>query len=150
MVQTIGTVGAVALGAWMAQRHSLGNSVRAALILAPISVSFSVITIWLDWSAPGLSIWVSLGHIILLSSSILYALHLDRAPLYLLAAGVATVFPLLFSLTSVGTLAIGLLVPIIVLVGMTAMDRSLDRKMIENRLRFCCWSSSPFSICILW
>ena len=136
MVQTIGTVGTVALGAWMAQRHSLGNSVRAALILAPISVSFSVITIWLDWSAPGLSIWVSLGHVILLSSSILYALHLDRAPLYLLAAGVATVFPLLFSLTSVGTLAIGLLVPIIVLVGMTAMDRSLDRKMIENSSGF--------------
>ncbi|MEC9090253.1 MAG: hypothetical protein VYC11_02670, partial [Candidatus Thermoplasmatota archaeon] len=135
MVQTIGTVGTVALGAWMAKRHSLGNSVRAALILAPICVSFSVITIWLDWSAPGLSVWVSLGHLILLSSSILYALHLDRAPLYLLAAGVATVFPLLFSQV-VGPEAIGLLVPIIILVGMTAMDRSLDRKMIENSSGF--------------
>ena len=136
MVQTIGVIGTVALGAWMAQRHSLGNSVRAALVLAPISVSFSVITIWLDWSAPGLSLWVSLGHLLLLSSAILYALHLDRAPLYLLASGVATVFPLLFSLTSAGMLGLCLLVPIIILVGMTAMDRSLDRKMIENSSGF--------------
>lgn len=136
MVQTIGVIGTVALGAWMAQRHSLGNSVRAALVLAPISVSFSVITIWLDWSAPGLSVWVGFGHLLLLSSAIIYALHLDRAPLYLLAAGVASVFPLLFSMTSVGPEAISLLVPIIVIVGITAMDRSLDRKMIENSSGF--------------
>ena len=136
LVQSLCVLSAVVLGAWQAERHGLGNTVRTVLVIAPISMSLSVMGIWEDWTAAGLGMWTSMGHLILLSTAIILALRLDRAPLFLISAGAATLFPLLMSTSDLGTEAIGLLVPIVIITGLTAMDKSLDRKMIENSSGF--------------
>ena len=136
LVQALSVLTAVILGTWQAERHGLGNTVRTVLVLAPISMSLSVMGIWEDWTADGLGLWTTLGHITLLTSAIIISLRLDRAPLFLVSAGAATLFPLLLSTSDIGTEAIGLLVPIVIITGITAMDKSLDRKMIENSSGF--------------
>jgi len=136
LVQALSVLTAVILGTWQAERHGLGNTVRTVLVLAPLSMSLSVMGIWEDWTAQGLGMWTTLGHLILLTSAIIISLRLDRAPLFLVSAGAATLFPLLLSTSDLGTEAIGLLVPIVIITGITAMDKSLDRKMIENSSGF--------------
>ncbi len=136
-VQTLSVLSAVLIGVWQTERHGLGNTVRTVLVLAPICMALSVMTIWEDWTAFGLGMWTSLGYITLLTSSIIISLRLDRAQLFLISAGSATLFPLLLSSSAeFGIDAIGLLVPIVIITGITAIDKSLDRKMIENSSGF--------------
>lgn len=129
LVQALSVLSAVALGVWQTERHGLGNTVRTVLILAPICMALSVMSIWEDWTAYGLGMWTTLAYIILLTSPMIISLRLDRAPLFLISAGAATLFPLLLD-------EIGLLVPFVIITGITAMDKSLDRKMIENSSGF--------------
>ncbi|MFL2977158.1 MAG: hypothetical protein ACJZ49_06405 [Candidatus Thalassarchaeaceae archaeon] len=136
-VQALSVLSAVLIGVWQSERHGLGNTVRTVLVLAPICMALSVMSIWEDWTASGLGMWTSLGYITLLTSSIIISLRLDRAQLFLISAGSATLFPLLLSsIAEFGIDAIGLLVPIVIITGITAIDKSLDRKMIENSSGF--------------
>ena len=136
-VQALSVISAVIVGVWQTEKHELGNTVRTVLVLAPICMALSVMSIWEDWTAEGLGMWTTLSYITLFAAPIIISLRLDRAPLFLVSAGSATLFPLLLSSTAeFGVDAIGLLVPFVVITGITAMDESLDRKMIENSSGF--------------
>ena len=136
-VQALSVLIAVIIGVWQTEKNDLGNTVRTVLVLAPITMALSVMSIWEDWTATGLGMWTSISYIALLTSSIIISLRLDRAQLFLISAGSATLFPLLLSSTAdFGIDAIGLLVPIVIITGITAIDKSLDRKMIENSSGF--------------
>ena len=55
------------------RRHSLGTLPRTVVILAPLSLAFSGIPIWLDYSRGELEIFVTLSLILLTCSAILYS-----------------------------------------------------------------------------
>ena len=115
------------------RRHSLGTLPRTVVVLAPLAVVFSGVKIWLEYSRGELEGFITLSVVILTGSAILYSLRLDRAILYLLSSGAAVGLPIFMSLSSWGeTEYAGLLVPAVVLVGITATDRSLSKRMIEN------------------
>ena len=115
------------------RRHSLGTLPRTVVILAPLSLAFSGIPIWLDYSRGELEIFVTFSLILLTCSAILYSLRLDRAVLYQVSSGMAVFLPIYMALRTGGsTEHAGLLVPAIVMVGITATDRSLSKQMIEN------------------
>ena len=137
IVQALSVLFAVLLGVWQSERHALGNTARTVLVLAPICMALSVMSIWEDWTDPGFGIWTTLSYVLLLTSPMIISLRLDRAPLFLVSAGSATLFPLLLSTSAdFGIDAIGLMVPFVIITGITAMDKSLDRKMIENSSGF--------------
>ena len=115
------------------RRHSLGTLPRTVVILAPLSLAFSGIPIWLDYSRGELEIFVTLSLILLTCSAILYSLRLDRAVLYQVSSGMAVFLPIYMALRDGGsTEHAGLLIPAIVMVGITATDRSLSKEMIEK------------------
>jgi hypothetical protein len=115
------------------RRHSLGTLPRTVVVLAPLAVVFSGVKIWLDYSRGELEVFITLSVVLLTGSAILYSLRLDRAVLYLLSSGAAVSLPVFMSLSSWGeTEHASLLVPAVVLVGITATDRSLSKRMIEN------------------
>lgn len=115
------------------RRHSLGTLPRAVVVLAPLAVVFSGVKIWLEYSRGELEEFITLSVVILTGSAILYSLRLDRAILYLLASGAAVGLPIFMSLSAWGeTEHASLLVPAVVLVGITATDRSLSKRMVEN------------------
>ncbi len=115
------------------RRHTLGTLPRTVVILAPLAVVFSGVKIWLDYSRGELEGFITLSVVILTGSAILYSLRLDRAILYLLSSGAAVGLPIFMALSSWGEVEhASLLVPAVVLVGITATDRSLSKRMIEN------------------
>jgi len=115
------------------RRHSLGTLPRTVVVLAPLAVVFSGVKIWLEYSRGELEEFITLSVILLSGSAVLYSLRLDRAILYLLSSGAAVGLPIFMSLSSWGeTEHASLLVPAVVLVGITATDRSLSKRMIEN------------------
>ena len=115
------------------QRHSLGTFPRTVVVLAPLSLVYSGIEIWLDYARGGLEVFVTFSVLLMVTSSILYSLRLGRAFLYLTSAGFAVALPIFMALRGWGSIEFAsLLVPIVVVVGITATDRSLSRKMIEN------------------
>lgn len=115
------------------RRHSLGTLPRTVVVLAPLAVVFSGVKIWLEYSRGELEEFITLSVVLLTGSAVLYSLRLDRAVLYLLSSGAAVVLPIFISLSSWGeTEYASLLVPAVVLVGITATDRSLSKRMIEN------------------
>ena len=77
------------------RRHSLGTLPRTVVILAPLSLAFSGIPIWLDYSRGELEIFVTFSLILLTCSAILYSLRLDRAVLYQVSSGMAVFLPIL-------------------------------------------------------
>lgn len=115
------------------RRHSLGTLPRTIVVLSPLAVVFSGIKIWLEYSRGELEEFITISVVLLTGSAILYSLRLDRAVLYLLSSGAAVGLPIFMSLSSWGAIEnASLLVPAVVLVGITATDRSLSKKMIEN------------------
>ena len=115
------------------RRHSLGTLPRTVVVLAPLAVVFSGVKIWLEYSRGELEEFITISVVLLTGSAILYSLRLDRAILYLIASGAAVGLPIFMSLSSWGeTEHASLLVPAVVLVGITATDRSLSKRMIEN------------------
>ena len=115
------------------RRHSLGTLPRTVVVLAPLAVVFSGIKIWLEYSRGELEEFITISVVLLTGSAILYSLRLDRAVLYLLASGAAVGLPIFMALSNWGeTEHAGLLVPAVVMVGITATDRSLSKRMIEN------------------
>jgi len=115
------------------RRHSLGTLPRTVVVLAPLAVVFSGVKIWLEYSRGELEGFITLSVVLLTGSAVLYSLRLDRAVLYLLSSGAAVGLPIFMSLSSWGeTEHASLLVPAVVLVGITATDHSLSKRMIEN------------------
>jgi hypothetical protein len=115
------------------RRHSLGTLPRTVVVIAPLAVVFSGVKIWLEYSRGELEWFITLSVVLLTGSAVLYSLRLDRAVLYLLSSGAAVGLPIFMSLSSWGeTEHASLLVPAVVLVGITATDRSLSKRMIEN------------------
>ena len=114
------------------RRHSLGTLPRTVVVLAPLAVVFSGIKIWLEYSRGELEEFITISVVLLTGSAILYSLRLDRAVLYLLASGAAVGLPIFMALSNWETEHAGLLVPAVVMVGITATDRSLSKRMIEN------------------
>ena len=115
------------------RRHSLGTLPRTVVVLAPLAVVFSGVKIWLEYSRGELEGFITLSVVMLSSSAVLYSLRLDRAVLYLISSGAAVGLPIFMALSSWGeTEHASLLVPAVVLVGITATDRSLSKRMIEN------------------
>jgi len=115
------------------RRHSLGTLPRTVVVLAPLAVAFSGVKIWLEYSRGELEGFITLSVVLLTGSAVLYSLRLDRAVLYLLSSGAAVGLPIFMALSSWGEIEhASLLVPAVVLVGITATDRSLSKRMIEN------------------
>ena len=130
LLQTISLILVMELSIKMINRHSLGTLPRTIVILAPISLAFSAITIWLDYSGNELDIFLTISFISLMGSSIIASLRLKRSVLYLLSSGLAVLLPLLLGMNNPEHL--GLLVPFVIIIGITATDRSLSRQMIER------------------
>ena len=66
IVQAVSVLFAVLLGVWQSERHALGNTARTVLVLAPICMALSVMSIWEDWTDPGFGIWTTLSYLLLL------------------------------------------------------------------------------------
>jgi len=132
-LQTVAILLVMEISTRSIRRHSLGTLPRTVVVLAPLAVVFSGVKIWLDYSRGELEDFITLSVVTLTGSAILYSLRLDRAVLYLLSSGAAVGLPIFMSLSSWGeTEHASLLVPAVVLVGITATDRSLSKRMIEN------------------
>ncbi len=132
-LQTAAILLVMEISTFSIRRHSLGTLPRTVVVLAPLALVFSGVKIWLDYSRGELEEFITISVLLLTGSAILYSLRLDRAILYLLASGAAVGLPIFMSLSSWGeTEHASLLVPIVVLVGITATDRSLSKRMIEN------------------
>ena len=131
-LQTISMILVMEISTRSIKRHSLGTLPRTIVILAPLSLALSAIGIWLDYSRGELEIFVTISVVLLTASAIFYSLRLDRAILYLLSSGMAVFLPIYIALGEGEIEYAGLLVPAVVIVGITATDRSLSKKMIEN------------------
>ena len=131
-LQTLSMILVMEISTRSIKRHSLGTLPRTIVILAPLSLAFSAIGIWLDYSRGELETFVTLSIVLLTVSAILYSLRLDRDILYLLSSGMAVFLPIYIALGEGEIEYAGLLVPAVVIVGITATDRSLSKKMIEN------------------
>ena len=132
-LQTLSIILVMEISTRSIRRHSLGTLPRTTVILAPLCLAFSAIGIWLDYSRGELEIFLTSSFVMLSGSAILYSLRLDRSLLYLLSSGMAVALPILIVLTGEGEIEhASLLVPAVVMVGITATDRSLSKKMIEN------------------
>ena len=130
LLQTISLIIVMEVSIKLINRHSLGTLPRTIVILAPISLAFSAITIWLDYTRNELDIFLTISFILLMGSSIVASLRLKRSILYLLSSGLAVLLPLLLGMSNPEHL--GLLVPFVIIIGITATDRSLSRQMIER------------------
>jgi len=132
-LQTAAILLVMEISTFSIRRHSLGTLPRTVVVLAPLAVVFSGVKIWLDYSRGELDEFITISVVLLTGSAILYSLRLDRAILYLLASGAAVGLPIFMALSSWGeTEHASLLVPAVVLVGITATDRSLSKRMVEN------------------
>ena len=132
-LQTIGILVVMEISTRSIRRHSLGTLPRTVVVLAPLAVLFSGVKIWLEYSRGEMETFITLSVVLLSGSAILYSLRLDRAILYLISSGAAVGLPIFMALSSWGeTEHAGLLVPAVVIIGITATDRSLSKKMIEN------------------
>ena len=130
LLQTISIIIVMEISIKMINRHSLGTLPRTIVILAPISLAFSAISIWMDYSNGVLDIFLTSSFILLMTSSILASLRLNRSALYLLASGLAVALPLLLGIYNFEH--ISLLVPFVIIIGITATDKSLSQQMIER------------------
>ena len=130
LLQTVSLILVMEFSIRMINRHSLGTLPRTIVILAPISLAFSAITIWLDYSRNELDVFLTLSFILLMGSSIVASLRLKRSVLYLLSSGLAVLLPLILGMNNAEHLS--LLVPFVIIIGITATDRSLSRQMIER------------------
>jgi hypothetical protein len=130
LLQTVSLILVMEFSIAMILRHSLGTLPRTVVILAPVSLAFSAISIWMDYSNNNLDIFLTLSFILLMASSIIASLRLNRSLLYLLSCGLAVILPLLLGINNVGH--ISLLVPFVIIIGITATDRSLSQQMIER------------------
>ena len=132
-LQAVGILVVMEISTRNIRRHSLGTLPRTVVVLAPLAVLFSGVKIWLEYSRGEVEAFITLSVILLSGSAVLYSLRLDRAILYLMSSGAAVGLPIFIALSSWGeTEHASLLVPAVVIVGITATDRSLSRKMIEN------------------
>ena len=130
LLQTLSLILVMEFSIKMIHRHSLGTLPRTIVILAPISLAFSAISIWMDYSNNNLDIFLTLSFILLMASSIVASLRLNRSVLYLLSCGLAVILPLLLGINNFEH--ISLLVPFVIIIGITATDRSLSQQMIEK------------------
>lgn len=130
LLQTISLIIVMEVSIKLINRHSLGTLPRTIVILAPVSLAFSAITIWLDYSRNELDIFLTISFILLIGSSIVASLRLKRSILYILSSGLAVLLPLLLGMNNPEHL--GLLVPFVIIIGITATDQSLSRQMIER------------------
>ena len=130
LLQTISIIIVMEISIKMINRHSLGTLPRTIVILAPISLAFSAISIWMDYSNGILDIFLTSSFILLMTSSILASLRLNRSALYLLSSGLAVVLPLLLGIYNFEHLS--LLVPFVIIIGITATDKGLSQQMIER------------------
>ena len=130
LLQTISLILVMEFSIAMILRHSLGTLPRTVVILAPVSLAFSAISIWMDYSNNNLDIFLTLSFILLMASSIMASLRLNRSVLYLLSCGLAVILPLLLGINDIGHMS--LLVPFVIIIGITATDRSLSQQMIER------------------
>jgi len=130
LLQTVSLILVMEFSIAMIIRHSLGTLPRTVVILAPVSLAFSATSIWFDYSNDNLDIFLTLSFILLMASSIVASLRLNRSILYLLSCGLAVILPLLLGLNDIGHMS--LLVPFVIIIGITATDRSLSQQMIER------------------
>ncbi len=132
-LQAVGILVVMEISTRNIRRHSLGTLPRTVVVLAPLAVLFSGVKIWLEYSRGEVETFITLSVVLLSGSAVLYSLRLDRAILYLMSSGAAVGLPIFIALSSWGaTEHASLLVPAVVIVGITATDRSLSKKMIEN------------------
>ena len=130
LLQTVSLIIVMEFSIKMIHRHSLGTLPRTVVILAPVSLAFSAISIWMDYSNNNLDIYLTLSFILLMASSIVASLRLNRSALYLLSCGLAVILPMLLGIDDVEKMSI--LVPFVIIIGITATDRSLSQQMIER------------------
>ncbi len=135
IIQAVSLLLVMEISTNMIQRHGLGTLPRTVVILAPISLSLSAITIWVDYAGGVFDSWNTVSHVLLLGAAMIHALRLDRSILYLISAGASMVVPaLVAAINSVESG--GWMVLMVVLVGMTATDRGLKREMMEQSSGF--------------
>ena len=84
LLQTVSLILVMEFSIAMIIRHSLGTLPRTVVILAPVSLAFSATSIWFDYSNDNLDIFLTLSFILLMASSIVASLRLNRSILYLL------------------------------------------------------------------
>ena len=135
LVQTIGILLVMEISTNLIHRHNLGTLPRTVVVLAPISLSLSAITIWVDYAGGSFDHWNTASHVLLLGGAMVHSLRLDRSLLYLISAGTSMAVPALVAL-NLGVESGGWMVLMVVLVGMTATDRGLKREMIEQSSGF--------------
>ena len=131
IAQTIFMLLVMEISTRMIDRHNLGTLPRTIVILAPISLSLSAVSIWVDYAGGVFEQWNTISHVLLLSAAMIHALRLDRSVLYLISAGASMAIPALVVL-SLGVESGGWMTIMVVIVGMTATDRGLSRDMIEQ------------------
>lgn len=131
IAQTIFMLLVMEISTRMINRHNLGTLPRTIVILAPISLSLSAVSIWVDYAGGVFEQWNTISHVLLLSSAMIHALRLDRSILYLISAGASMAVPALVVM-NLGVESGGWMTIMVVIVGMTATDRGLSREMIEQ------------------
>ena len=131
IAQTIFMLLVMEISTRMIDRHNLGTLPRTIVILAPISLSLSAVSIWVDYAGGVFEQWNTISHVLLLSAAMIHALRLDRSVLYLISAGASMAIPALV-VFSLGVESGGWMTIMVVIVGMTATDRGLSREMIEQ------------------
>ena len=125
LVQTIGILLVMEISTNLIHRHNLGTLPRTVVVLAPISLSLSATTIWVDYAGGSFDHWNTASHVLLLGAAMVHSLRLDRSLLYLISAGTSMAVPALVAL-NLGVESGGWMVLMVVLVGMTATDRGLE------------------------
>ena len=131
IAQTIFMLLVMEISTRMIDRHNLGTLPRTIVVLAPISLSLSAVSIWVDYAGGVFEQWNTISHVLLLSAAMIHALRLDRSVLYLISAGASMAIPALV-VFSLGVESGGWMTIMVVIVGMTATDRGLSREMIEQ------------------
>ena len=131
IAQTIFMLIVMEISTRMINRHNLGTLPRTIVILAPISLSISAVSIWVDYADGIFEQWNTVSHVLLLSAAMIHSLRLDRSVLYLISAGASMAIPALVVL-NLGVESGGWMAIMVVIVGMTATDRGLSREMIEQ------------------
>ena len=131
IAQTIFMLLVMEISTRMIDRHNLGTLPRTIVILAPLSLSLSAVTIWVDYADGVFDNLNAISHVLLLSAAMIHALRLDRSILYLISAGASIAVPALVA-WGLDVESGGWMTIMVVIVGMTATDRGLSREMIEQ------------------
>ena len=104
---------------------------RLVSVLAPLIILLVGAVVWVDWSDGAIGKPLILSMVLLTGVGMWLGSTSDRAPLFLAAAGLSSVIPLIYEATTGDGAGLSLLALVVLMQGVFASAKGLSRSMIQ-------------------